>query len=248
MFLKHCALPLALGFLFIIMKNRYINTRFWSDSWIRQKLNPLDRYLFIYFLTNEHTNICGIYEIPIEIIAFETGLDENDLNKSLLPRLKPKIIYKNNYIIVPNFIKHQNIRSPKVITGIMAEISQIPKDIIKIAIEYGYPIDTISHLNSNSNSNLNSNSNINTKRILNAYKEKINKNTRDTDNARNTIKARLNNYTEPELLKAIDTKSKDSWFMANCANRGITWFFESKKRIGRYIEETPKKQINNRIS
>jgi len=137
-------------------KQRMMNTKFWSDSWVKQELNPLDRYLFIYFLTNEHTSICGIYEIPIEIIAFETGLKINELNSSYLPRLKPKILYKNNYIIIPNFIKHQKWSSPKVITGIRAEISHIPRDIIDFAIRYGYDINTISHLNLNSNSNSNS--------------------------------------------------------------------------------------------
>ena len=39
----------------------------------------------------------------------------------------------------------------------MAEVSQIPPKIIDIAIGYKYPIDTISHLNSNSNLNFNSN-------------------------------------------------------------------------------------------
>ena len=123
-----------------------LNTKFWSDSWIRQKLNPLDRYLFIYFLTNEHANICGIYELPIETIAFETGLDERDLEKSLLPRLRPKIYYKNNWVIIPNFPKHQNYQSPTVLEGIKRELSLIPKEISQLAIGYGYGMGIISHL------------------------------------------------------------------------------------------------------
>src|SRR6185369_4096429 len=72
-----------------VAKQRFVNTKFWSDKWVRQKLNPLDRYLFLYFLTNEHTNICGMYELPIETMAFESGLDKEDLMRSFLPRLKP---------------------------------------------------------------------------------------------------------------------------------------------------------------
>lgn len=143
-----------------------INTKFWSDSWIRQKLNPLDRYLFLYFLTNEHTNICGIYELPIDIISFESGLDQHDLNKSLLPRLKPKIIYKDNWVIIPNFPNYQNYKeNPKVKKGIEIALNNIPKEIIDYAVKNGYPIYTLSIpyiypvVNSNSNSNLNSNSN-----------------------------------------------------------------------------------------
>jgi hypothetical protein len=126
-------------------KSRMVNTKFWNDSWIR-KINPLDRYLFLYFLTNEHTNICGIYELPLETIAYETGLDERELEKSMLPKLHPKIIYVNGWVGITNFIKNQNQKSPKVILGIENELKAIPKDIIDKMIEYGYPIDTLSYL------------------------------------------------------------------------------------------------------
>jgi len=120
-------------------KQRYINTKFWSDAWVR-KLNPLDRYLFIYFLTNEHTNISGIYELPLSTMAFETGIDVRDLTESMLPRLVPKVIYYKDWIILPNFLKHQNQGSPKVQRGIMQELSAIPTEIRENAIGYGYPI------------------------------------------------------------------------------------------------------------
>ena len=71
-------------------KTRMVNTRFWNDSWVR-KLNSLDRYLFLYLLTNEHTNICGIYELPIGTMAYEIGIDERDLERTMLKRLKPKV-------------------------------------------------------------------------------------------------------------------------------------------------------------
>lgn len=140
-------------------KNRIVNTRFWSDQWVRQKLNPLDRYLFLYFLTNEHTNICGIYELTVETISFETGIDKQDLLKSMFPRLKPKVVYKSGWIIMPNFVKHQNQNSPTIKAGIEAELKKCPDEIIRVAIDYGYPIQALSHFNFNSNSNLNPNPN-----------------------------------------------------------------------------------------
>jgi len=130
-------------------KQRYINTKFWSDPWIREKLNPLDRYLFLYLLTNEHSNICGIYEISVATIAFETGLDESDLTRNYFKRLEPKIYYKNNWIIIPNFIKHQNFKSPKIKTGIETALKGVPQEITDIAIRYGYGIDTPSYINLN---------------------------------------------------------------------------------------------------
>ena len=79
-------------------KQRYINTRFWNDNYISE-LDPIEKLLFIYFLTNEHTNIAGIYEIPLKIIGIETGIDESMLKK-ILPRLEDKIRYIEGMVII----------------------------------------------------------------------------------------------------------------------------------------------------
>jgi hypothetical protein len=119
------------------MKERLINTRFWSDNWVR-KLNALDRYLFIYLLTNEHTNISGIYEIPISTMAFESGIDERDLEKTMLPKLKPKVFYKDGWIILKNFVKYQRIKSESVVIGIKKSLNEAPKSILEYAKKQGY--------------------------------------------------------------------------------------------------------------
>ena len=118
-------------------KNRYINTKFWSDGFII-KLSPLERYLFLYFLTNEHTDICGIYELPLEIIERETGIEYDSLLK-LIDRLKGKIYIIEDWVYIKNFSKHQ-ATNPKVSEGINRSLKEIPpliKDKIdKINIEY----------------------------------------------------------------------------------------------------------------
>jgi len=63
-----------------IMKARLINTRFWSDNFI-QELNPLDRYLFLYLLTNEHANISGVYELPLKTMVTSIGMRSSQLKK-----------------------------------------------------------------------------------------------------------------------------------------------------------------------
>lgn len=125
-------------------KERLINTRFWNDSWVR-KLNALDRYLFIYLLTNEYTNISGIYELPIETIAYGSGLDERDLEKTMFPRLEPKVFYKNGWVIITNFPKYQRLKSDKVLIGVIKSLNEAPKDIVLYAKNkgYGYDIDMI---------------------------------------------------------------------------------------------------------
>lgn len=137
-------------------KQRIVNTRFWNDTFI-SSLDPIEKLLFIYFITNEHTNICGIYELPLKIAAIETGIDES-MFKKILPRLKPKLFYIDGWVCAVNFPKHQAKDNPKIKKGIENEMMAIPKDILEKCIGYGYPIYGSSHLNSN----LNSNSNINT--------------------------------------------------------------------------------------
>ena len=111
-------------------KQRFINTKLWSDSWIR-KLNPLDRFLFLYFLTNEHTNICGIYEVALETVAFETGIELDTLSKSMLHRLEPKVFYIDGWVCITNFEKHQRGRgNDKIARGIINAKAEIPKQIL----------------------------------------------------------------------------------------------------------------------
>lgn len=125
-----------------------VNTRFWNDSFISQ-LDPIEKLLFIYFITNEHTNICGIYELPLKVAAIETGIDES-MFKKILGRLKPKIFYYEGWVISTNFPKHQSLDNPKIQKGIENEKNLIPQRILDKAIAYGYPMYRASHLNSDS--------------------------------------------------------------------------------------------------
>jgi len=89
-------------------KLRSVSTAFWSDPFI-EELTPSEKLLYIYFITNEKTNMLGIYELSIKKICFETGLNKETVQKSLetFQRLN-KIKYSKNFIILINFIKHQN--------------------------------------------------------------------------------------------------------------------------------------------
>lgn len=143
-------------------KTRMIDTSFWDDPYI-VSLDPIEKLLFIYFLTNPLTNIAGIYEITLKRIAFDTGIDRDTVLK-ILDRFEEagKIYYRDGYVIIKNFIKHQAItEKSKIKTGIEKILNELP-DNIKITLEglsipYIYPLN---YSNSNSNTNSNSNSNM----------------------------------------------------------------------------------------
>ena len=139
-------------------KQRYINTRFWIDDYI-SNLDPIEKLMFLYLLSNQYTEISGVYEIPLKTIATDTGLDKEMVIK-IIKRFEKekKVKYKDGWIAISNFIKHQSAENPKIKRGIELSLSLCPD----WCIAYVYPIDTLSHSNTNTNTNTNSNTNTNT--------------------------------------------------------------------------------------
>ena len=142
-------------------KQRLVNTKFWTDTY-SSKLDPIEKLMFLYFLTNPHTNISGIYELPLRNIAFDTGIDKDMVEKILERFAKDqKIHYIDGWVYIVNFVKNQNQGSSKVQTGINNELSKVPTQIVHKIKEIN-GTDTLSHLNPNSNLNLTEfNSNLN---------------------------------------------------------------------------------------
>ncbi|QIG62317.1 hypothetical protein [Tenacibaculum phage JQ] len=92
-------------------KLRSVSTNFWSDPFI-EELSPKEKLLFLYLVTNEKTNMLGIYESSIKKISFETGLTNKEVSNALEGFEKVgKVKYINNYIILVNFLKHQKFNT-----------------------------------------------------------------------------------------------------------------------------------------
>jgi len=107
-----------------------IDTRFWHDSWIR-KLNALDRYLFLYLISNDKCSFCGIYELPASTMAYECGIDEHDLETSMLPRLEPKVYYRDGWVYLPNFKKHHvSDESKNSLKGYENALKEVPDRVL----------------------------------------------------------------------------------------------------------------------
>lgn len=146
-------------------KERYVNTKFWNDTYI-VNLDPIEKLLYLYFLTNTLANISGVYEIPIRQVAFDTGIDKDTVLK-ILERFEKskKMFYLNGWICIKNFLKHQKMSSPKIKRGVILALKEVPRDTLESFIAYGYFMDSLSidyiYLSNypNSNSNYNSNSN-----------------------------------------------------------------------------------------
>lgn len=114
---------------------RMIDTKFWDDSYI-SNLDPIEKLLFLYFLTNPITNLIGVYEISLKRIGFDTGLDKEMVQKILNRFTKDKkIYYFESYIIIRNFIKHQINSSKDIQKGIKRTFESLPETVRKFIAE-----------------------------------------------------------------------------------------------------------------
>lgn len=154
-------------------KNRYINTRFWDDSYIIT-LDPIEKLLYLYFITNTLTSICGIYEISTSRIGFDTGIDK-DMVFKILQRFKRenKILYKDNWIAIKNFMKHQKQSDnpeDKINIGIKIELKNVPKELVEW-VNHKAPYKGLARGLNYSNTNTNTNSNIADKKSASSKKK-----------------------------------------------------------------------------
>ena len=63
------------------MRTRIFQTRFYKDKEVL-KLSLEAQHLFMYLLTCEHINICGIFELPDPYILLESKLTQEQLDKA----------------------------------------------------------------------------------------------------------------------------------------------------------------------
>lgn len=110
---------------------RQIHTRIWKDSWFLS-LAPAHKLLFIYLFGNERASVAGIYELPLPVICFETGLDESVVQAGLAVFIEAgKVLYENDVVWVVNLRKYNDSGSGKVKVKIDKDIAAVPAGIVK---------------------------------------------------------------------------------------------------------------------
>lgn len=131
-------------------QGRYVKSKFWRDTYTGT-LDPSEKLLFLYLITNSETNLCGIYELPLRLIASDTGFDQEMILKFFdrFARDK-KAYYVKGWVVIMNAIKHQAIENRNIAAGIQREFAEIPKEVInnmnERGIAYPYLIDGRLHL------------------------------------------------------------------------------------------------------
>lgn len=117
-------------------KQRIIKDEMWTDEWFFE-LDPSEKLMWVFLLTNPRNNIAGVYSCSISWIGIHTGF-EKQVVELILGRFEKegKIIREGKWIIIKNFAKHQAL-NPKVEAGIERILSELPEEIYSLCI--GYP-------------------------------------------------------------------------------------------------------------
>lgn len=132
---------------------RYIDTSFWDDAWI-QELDPSQKFVYMYLLTNPLTNVAGISELTIKRICFDTGYNAETVSVILNRFQQDDKVYRwGNYIILKNAPKHQTLVKSKgddseskvtnIYKGIVSILNQLPDELLVYLYQIGYAFDLI---------------------------------------------------------------------------------------------------------
>ncbi len=118
---------------------RYISTSFWDDEWITT-LDPSEKLLYLYLMTNPLTNIAGVYQITIRRICFDTGFNSDTVGHILAKFEKAgKAYLRDGYMILPSWPQHQRPEErSKIKQGIDAILRKLPDKIKELLVEIGY--------------------------------------------------------------------------------------------------------------
>lgn len=118
---------------------RYISTSFWDDEWI-QTLDPSEKLLYLYLMTNPLTNIAGVYKITIRRMCFDTGFNADTVGHILGKFQKAgKAYIRDEYIVLPSWPQHQKAEDrSKIKKGIDAILESLPPDLVRYMVSIGY--------------------------------------------------------------------------------------------------------------
>lgn len=131
-------------------KYRQVHISYWQDPFI-EELEPMQKYFYLYLMTNSKTTQCGCFEISNKLIKYETGLSQKEIESFIeLFSENKKIVYSSetNEFLIINWLKHNSFKSPKVKSCIYKELETIKNknfiNFISDVVEENIGIDRLS--------------------------------------------------------------------------------------------------------
>lgn len=104
---------------------RTLKMNFWNDPFI-EDLPSSTKLLYLYLISSPHTNNLGVLEVTRRRIAYETGLDPQDVENGLAQlETAGKVFSDENIIWLCNFVKNQTTTSPKLVDSLKKLITNL---------------------------------------------------------------------------------------------------------------------------
>tara|TARA_R100001460_G_scaffold21960_4_gene44660 strand:+ start:5794 stop:6603 length:810 start_codon:yes stop_codon:yes gene_type:complete len=226
------------------MAFRKIHDTFWTDPDI-EDLTPEQKFFYLYLITNPSINQIGLYEFSFKRASFETGYNQETIEKLLLffeneEKIKRSLFTKE--ILVVKFWHHNKSTSPKVLQHVNSLLDNV-KD--RSLIQYVYSMDTLSQEEKEEEEEKEKKK---TKKKVQSSKKIVldlidfwnNKNgcsLKFTTKKSNQVKARLNTFSVDELKKAILNRSNDEWINNEGIKFKSDWesFWRNDEKVERYL-------------
>ena len=130
---------------------RSVQMSFWTDPKISDTFSTDEKLLYLYLLTNPHTNLCGCYEVSMKQIAFEAGFTAQQTVKLMSSLMEKRVInYDENTreVLLINWSKYNWTESEKFRKPLKAEIRKVRTEKFRTYLEHlAYGTDTDSDSN-----------------------------------------------------------------------------------------------------
>lgn len=119
---------MTVSLLTCLMSKTMIENQIYDDDWFFE-LPQEAKFLFIYLITNKNCGLTGCYQVPLKIIATYTGFSVERVQK-LFDDFKDKATYKNGWVIIPNYQKHNPIKNPNVDKARDKQLTNTPQWVL----------------------------------------------------------------------------------------------------------------------
>ena len=183
---------------------RSVNTKVWNDPWF-EDLSSDDKLVWIYLLTNQYSNLLGIYEISVKRISYDTSLSFETIRKAFEGfETVRKAFHINGYMVIINWLKNQtmNANMKKCVKSLLSEL---PADLLKEIENKNFQLTIPNHLNTSESTKLFGNG-------FNIFIDKLN----PSESFRTIIEPLLTVHPieiEKEIEKEIESNSPFEFFL-----------------------------------
>lgn len=115
-------------------KRTWVDSDFWSDT---GDLTDDEKVVYLYLLTNQQRSIAGYYKLNIRYMAFDLGVTEARLMKTLTRDQKYwKYDAETSQVLIPKFTRYNIVKSKQQIAAMNAELAKLkPSPLHKMFID-----------------------------------------------------------------------------------------------------------------